>query len=163
MVVDRGDLMLLHEGDKRVEEVPKHTLRRPQRRAIGGQAVNHHAFGLEVLHETLDLREVTIDLDLLRRIVLHLHQAAGDGPVEIDADGAGIARDLRRRLVETEDDTALAAPSAFRNVLETHDALADPGDADDQRRAPEEVATIHEVVQAWHTGWHTRRGIVGGG
>ena len=48
-----------------MEKVAEYAALRAQRRAIGSQAVDHHAPGLELLDDLLDLVEMRIDLELL--------------------------------------------------------------------------------------------------
>ena len=66
-------------------------------------------------------------------------------------------------LVEREHEAALAAPRALGHVLQAHDALADARNAGDDRRAAEEVAAVHERVEARHAGGDARRRIERGG
>ena len=72
---------------------------------------------LELLHDALDLVEVPIDLDLLRRIVLQADHATVDLGLEIDPDRRRVAQDLRHLLVKAEHQAPLAASCALRHEL----------------------------------------------
>ena len=78
---------------------------------------------------------------------------------EIDADAVGVADDLRHRFVEREHQAALPEARPLGQILQAHDALADAGDAGDDRRAAEQVAAIHQRVEAGHAGGDARRRI----
>src|SRR2546425_508833 len=91
--------------------------------------------------------DMPIDLDLLRRLVPKMHQAPIDGRLEIDADALGIAEDLGRRLIQRNHEAALAAPGAFGDELQGHDALAGARDPDDERRARHEIPAVDQLVE----------------
>src|SRR5438876_7272465 len=78
MVVDCGDLVLLHQRHDGVEEVAKTALGGAQARPVGRQAVDHHALGLEVFDDRLDLGEMAVDLELLWWLVPQMHQTPID-------------------------------------------------------------------------------------
>src|SRR5262249_36007649 len=63
MVVDGCDLMLLHERDKRMKEVAKHSALGAQRRTIGRETVDNHPFRFKLLHYSLDVVKMLIDLE----------------------------------------------------------------------------------------------------
>ena len=83
--------------------------------------------------------------------------------LEIDPDAIGVADDLCDLLVQREHEASLAAPRPLGDVLQAHDALADARDPGDDRRAAEEVATVHHRIEAGSAGGHARRRIEGCG
>src|SRR5262245_17023392 len=100
-----------------MEEVTKTAFGGTQTGPVGRQAVDHRTLGLEILDDRLDLSEMAVDLELLRRLVPQVHQALLDGRREIDADALGIADDLGRWLVQGDHEAALATPGPFRDEL----------------------------------------------
>src|SRR5206468_9077313 len=163
VIVDGRHLMLFHQRDHRVKEVAKDPHGGSECGAIGGQAVDDDARRLEVFDHLLDLVEMAIDLNLLRRIVLDTNHSSRDLRLELDPETLGVPLDLSRRLVQAEHETSLAAPRALGDVLQTHHALADAGDPHDQRGAPEEVSAVDDLVEARHTRRNPRLGIEGRG
>src|SRR5205807_9025009 len=105
--------------------------------------------------------EMTVDLDLLGPDVDEPYQPSIDRRLEIDPDARRVPHPLGPRLIESEHDAPLAQPRAFGNVLQCHAALAGARDADHERRAAEEIAAAHHLVEPWHAGRDTRGGVIG--
>ena len=78
VVVHRGGLVLLHERHERMKEVAEHPAFGAQVGAICGQAVEQDPLRLELFDDPLDVVEVVVDLDLLRRVVLDPDDPAVD-------------------------------------------------------------------------------------
>src|SRR5207247_9962441 len=98
--------------------------------------------------DRLHLAEMPVDLDLLRRLVPQMHQALIDGRLEINPDAMRVAKNLGRRLVQSNHEGALTAPGPFGDELQGHDALARARDPDDERRARDEITPVSPPVQA---------------
>jgi len=56
---------------------------------------------------------VAVDLDFLRRVVLHPHTAAVDERLEVDPDAVGVADDLPHRFVQRQHQAALATTGPY--------------------------------------------------
>src|SRR5206468_11104348 len=71
-----------------------------------------------------------------------------DGRLEINPDAMRVAKNLGRRLVQSNHEGALTAPGPFGDELQGHDALARARDPDDERRARDEIPPVYHLVEA---------------
>ena len=91
-VVHGRDLVLLHQRDHRMEKIAEQASLGTQGQAVSGEAVDEHAPGFELLHHLFDPVKMVIDVDFLRRVVLHHDDAAIERLLQIDADARCVAQ-----------------------------------------------------------------------
>ena len=75
-----------------MEKVAEQAALCTQGQPVSGQAVDEDAPGLELLHHLFNPVKMVIDVDFLRRVVLHLHDAAIERLLQIDADARCVAQ-----------------------------------------------------------------------
>ena len=78
-----------------------------QRGAVTGHPIDHHALDIVLLDSFHDLCEMDIDIQFLRAIEQDMDNAGVDLLLQIQAKGLGIADDLRRVLIQRDQQSSL--------------------------------------------------------
>ena len=124
-----------------------------------GDGVYHHDLGFELLDQVVHGHQVHFQAVHGATRRLEPQQAALHPGLQVQADGAHVAHDLARRLLEGVVETALPPPAGAVGEVSGHAGLARAGGAGDQDAgAPIVSLSAHHGVQAWDAAGDALRG-----
>ncbi len=138
--------MLPQQGHDGMEEVPQ-VGGGGHHGAVPGQAIDDDAPRLQPRKPSLELREMAVDLHLLRRGVPDLERAPVDLVLEVDPDGGGVPDHPGRGLIERHHQAGFAAFGAFGEKLDAGHGLAHARDPHHQGRGADEEAAMEDLVE----------------